>query len=321
MKVSIIIPIYNVSDYIEQCLVSVFNQSYDDLEIILIDDATPDDSMLKVDRIIATNQIKNNILVLKHDKNQGLSAARNTGIKASHGEYLFFLDSDDVLPINAIEDLVKYTSDSPDFVISAYSILNSSKDIPVCLQLSDGQELSGMEILNSLCSKSWFGTAWNKLVHRRMFDEYACFFHEGILHEDIPWSFALSIKAKFVRVCSHITYLYRIRAGSITQKINSRNFDSLESAYIDMLSLIKDNHIALTPLLMEYLSDHRIYFYKELVRQHLGIEEISKRIRNVNKLFNGYNLPNFRYTIQTNLKLLAYLLPVRIGVFYVKCSL
>lgn len=97
MKVSIIIPVYNVSKYIKRCLKSVLGQTWKDLEIILVDDCTPDDSMDIVRGILETSSRSDIVTILKHEKNRGLSAARNTGIRQATGNYLYFLDSDDYL--------------------------------------------------------------------------------------------------------------------------------------------------------------------------------------------------------------------------------
>ena len=103
MKVSIIIPVYNVSKYIERCLKSALDQTWKDLEIILVDDCTPDDSMDIARSVLETSSRSNMVTILKHEKNRGLSAARNTGIRQAKGDYLYFLDSDDYLPVNSIE--------------------------------------------------------------------------------------------------------------------------------------------------------------------------------------------------------------------------
>jgi glycosyltransferase involved in cell wall biosynthesis len=106
LKISIIIPIYKVESYIERCNTSVLRQTYRNLEVILVDDYTPDSSMEIAKAVINENQnCGMNFVFLKHDHNFGLSAARNTGINAATGDYLFFLDSDDELPNLAIENL------------------------------------------------------------------------------------------------------------------------------------------------------------------------------------------------------------------------
>lgn len=107
MRISIIIPVYNVEKYISRCLLSVINQTYNDtIECIIINDCTSDNSMTIINELITTTINKNIIFkTINHTVNQGQSAARNSGIRVSTGEYLFFLDSDDELCINALEDL------------------------------------------------------------------------------------------------------------------------------------------------------------------------------------------------------------------------
>ena len=101
MKVSIIIPVYNVAKYIERCLLSVLNQTWPDLEVILVNDCTPDNSMEIVRRVVASHPRGAVVRCLEHEENRGLSAARNTGISASVGDYLYFLDSDDYISARA----------------------------------------------------------------------------------------------------------------------------------------------------------------------------------------------------------------------------
>ena len=95
LLVSVIIPVYQVSDYVERCLLSVMNQTYQNIECIIVDDCSTDDSVAKCDRLISTYKGPIKFQILHHERNRGLSAARNTGTDAATGEYIFYLDSDD----------------------------------------------------------------------------------------------------------------------------------------------------------------------------------------------------------------------------------
>ena len=106
MKVSIIIPVYNVSPYIERCIKSVMNQTYQDIECILVNDASPDDSIDIAKLLIENYDGPIQFQILSHGHNRGLSAARNTGIDASTGDYLYFLDSDDEITPDCIKLLM-----------------------------------------------------------------------------------------------------------------------------------------------------------------------------------------------------------------------
>ena len=134
MKVSIIIPVYNVSKYIERCLKSALDQTWKDLEIILVDDCTPDDSMDIARSVLETSSRSNMVTILKHEKNRGLSAARNTGIRQAKGDYLYFLDSDDYLPVNSIELLADAAiRHNVDFVIGEFAVVGTFRKIPPLL--------------------------------------------------------------------------------------------------------------------------------------------------------------------------------------------
>jgi len=101
-KFSIIVPIYKVEKYIKQCMQSILNQTYKDFEVICVDDCGKDNSMKIVEKMA---QNDNRIIILHHDKNKGLSAARNTGFEIAKGEYTLFVDSDDWLETNCLEVL------------------------------------------------------------------------------------------------------------------------------------------------------------------------------------------------------------------------
>ena len=131
MKVSIIVPVYNVAKYIERCLLSVLNQTWPDLEVILVNDCTPDNSMEIVRRVVASHPRGAVVRCLEHEENRGLSAARNTGISASVGDYLYFLDSDDYISANAIELLADAAVQKrPDFVIGNYEVTGARRWAP-----------------------------------------------------------------------------------------------------------------------------------------------------------------------------------------------
>lgn len=112
MKVSVIIPVYSVEPYIERCIESVLRQTYRDLEVIIVDDCTPDRSIELAKNLINKVNCKDlDYKFIKHDINRGLSVARNTGIKAATGDYLFFMDSDDWISDDCISLMVQPLKD------------------------------------------------------------------------------------------------------------------------------------------------------------------------------------------------------------------
>ena len=112
--VSVIIPIYEVSDYVERCIRSVIGQSYSDIECIIVDDATKDDSIVKCERLIEEYDGPIRFRVLHHEVNRGLSAARNTGTEEATGEWIYYLDSDDEITPDCLEKLMSIAQEHPD---------------------------------------------------------------------------------------------------------------------------------------------------------------------------------------------------------------
>lgn len=228
MLVSIIIPIYNVEPYILDCLSSVYVQSYNDLEIILVDDCSPDNSMHIAETMIEQLKNKYQLQVVTHEINKGLSAARNSGVKVATGDYIYFLDSDDELTpecIGILVDLVNSSDQVVDFAVSGIQTIGSSCIYPV---LSASCLNSATEILTDFFQKKWPVMAWNKLIRKSLFLEEKLWFEEGLLHEDELFSFMLACKSKRMLTTPKETYIYKIRkGGSITSDRGVRNYESI----------------------------------------------------------------------------------------------
>ena len=160
-KVSILIPIYRTSEYIEKCAESLFNQTFTDIEYIFVNDASPDDSIDKLNSIIDKYpNRKNQIKIIHHLINRGSAAARNTAIDASTGDYITFVDSDDYIDKEMVEELFfKALSDKADIVVSDYLIEKSDKTDYFYNYISTENEENFKSILldqntsSSLCSK------------------------------------------------------------------------------------------------------------------------------------------------------------------------
>ena len=285
LKISIIIPVYNVSLFIERCLLSVVEQRHEALEVILVDDASPDDSMEKARRFLS-GYPKLDYKIVTHPQNKGLSAARNTGVKHSTGAYLYFLDSDDALPENAIAILAdKAIADRPDFVMGDMRIVGG-EGLRFPLLKLECQTLCGAEILHSFLRKEWCEMACNKLIDRRLFDVEHCWFYEGIVHEDNLWSFYLACKSERMSVCQEVTYVYYIQPQSITRKKSMRNIDSL----CIVLETIINESRGITDrqtrsLLCRYLWNLKIYFRKSLLLNPFEKKDVIASYRRVNALF------------------------------------
>lgn len=223
-SVSIIIPIYNVGLYVEDCIRSVMRQTYKgDLECIVVDDCSTDDSMSIVEKVIEDYNGPITFKVLHHTQNRGLSAARNTGMETAIGDYLFFLDSDDELTDNCIEELVEPLNiEWYDIVVGELMIFGSDKPYyGLKLELPDRVILRGNEIINTYRTR-WNMMAQNKLYRKEFIMSSHLSFYAGIIHEDELWSFQVAILASSLCSVRKITYHYRIRQGSLVSTSNER---------------------------------------------------------------------------------------------------
>ena len=221
VRVSIIVPVYNVAPYIADCLRSVMSQTYtDSMECLLVDDCGSDDSIAIAEQMIA--EYKGPILfqILHHERNRGLSAARNTGTEASKGEYLYYLDSDDEITEDCIERLMDKVMEYPDVEMVQGNVcrhqINKTKVV------YGKNPIVKMALTNEEVRKCFYQygqmnvTVWNKLLKRDFLINNKMFCREGIIYEDQLWIFFLMKYLKRASFVSEITYHYKIRPQSIT---------------------------------------------------------------------------------------------------------
>lgn len=217
IKVSIIIPIYKVESYVERCMESVFHQTYRNLEVILVDDCSPDRSMELARKCIEVSPLSKDLqfVYMRHDHNRGLSAARNTGIDAATGEYVFFLDSDDEITDDCISLLQEPLRDfSYDFVNGYYEVRGWDLNFPP--QTLKGGLFGVKNIAKAYQCNQWHCMAWNKLCNLSYIKANDLYFQEGLIHEDELWSGLLASTAKSMYSVPVHTYIYYVRNNSIT---------------------------------------------------------------------------------------------------------
>lgn len=244
-KVSIIIPVYKVEPYIERCIKSVLGQTYRKLEVILVDDCSPDHSMEIAEKCI--KESCNNDLEIKclmHEHNGGLSAARNTGIEAAKGEYIFFIDSDDYIISECIELLVESADNYPDvevIYVGAKTIGSNSLPLSIKNKTLPNYSEDRNWINRALLQGNVFHVmAWNKLVQRSFVMEHHLFF-ERVRHEDDVWNWEMAKHVQKIAVCKHDTYVYMIHDGGIMSELER----DLPRMYLGRIAMLKYfvNHI------------------------------------------------------------------------------
>ena len=219
--VSIIIPLYNVENYVIDSLKSAFAQTYSDIDFLLVDDCSTDHTMQIVEEYVLNHPRREAIRIIHHDKNLGLSAARNTGLEKACGEYVYFMDSDDEITEDCIENLYQAISDSgADWVMGNIELQGaSSQHIKKVLE----RQIEGEEIFLSYLNQEWLEAACNKLLRRTFLIENELTFVSGLLHEDVLWSYHLAKVSKKVKFIQNKGYIYKVREGSITStKVKKR---------------------------------------------------------------------------------------------------
>lgn len=200
--VSVVVPVYNVRDYVEKCLESLLCQNYENYEIIVIDDGATDGSGEICDKLARSNER----VKVFHKKNGGLSSARNYGIKKSQGEYICLVDGDDYVKKSFVEAMVaEAVRSNADIVVCGYN-----DEVPMSRMVTgEGAAITLLTKQNNIEI-----IAWNKLYKRELFD--GVLYPEGENYEDNLTTYKLLSKAKKVAYIQETLYVYRERVGSIT---------------------------------------------------------------------------------------------------------
>lgn len=237
VELSIIVPVYNVEKYLEECLNSISRIKNINYEILIINDDSPDNSQKIIDEFC-----KNNIRAKYFIKeNGGISSARNYGLKRSKGEYIWFVDSDDLIDYKEFQNFfARIKKDNVDIAIANYYFFNKNKIFKESKLFYFDKSLSGREILNKhgkiLLEK---GFVWRNLYRREFLEKNDITFKEKIVAEDQLFNILCFFKANKVKYINNFIYYYRInREGSLTKNIESEKLFA-ESGYKIVSELLK----------------------------------------------------------------------------------
>lgn len=242
--ISIIIPVYNVQEYIAECLDSVAAQTYTKgVECILVDDCGTDNSMKLVHEFINAYQGDIAFRIVRHQHNRGLSAARNTGIMEARGKYVIFVDSDDTISADCLTHFMQVAEKYPEAQLIAAGAKTSKrksytmeKPFP---DYADNPKWIATMMLGRGGKRGIPVTAWNRLVRKDFLIQHGLFFSEGAIHEDEMWNFMLAKQITRIAFCKHDTYFYRIRPQSIMTRFRNNDERALACLPVwkEMLSM------------------------------------------------------------------------------------
>lgn len=231
--VSIIVPVYNVEQYIGKCIDSILSQTYRDFEVLLIDDGSTDSS----GRICDSYALLDERVSVVHKQNRGLSSARNSGLAIAKGEWIMHVDGDDWIDSTMIEDLLTLANlEASDLVLSGFRMVwgMQSKDFHCLLDVSNKAAM-----LNSFIGQVWT-ILCGCLVKKNLYSQYSLCSPEGITYcEDFYLSVRLLHFASGVSISNLVYYNYRQRETSIVHNLDSKNSQEELFVYLDTIHLFK----------------------------------------------------------------------------------
>ena len=283
--ISVVVPIYNVEKFLGQCIESIINQTYNDIEIILVDDGSTDNSGKICDEY---KSIDNRIRVI-HKVNGGLSSARNVGMRIAQGEYICFIDSDDYIDSQMLEIMKKQIKNA-DIVIcgkediwgnDAHNITSSDLESNYDIISMSGEVAFEHFLLED---KEGYVVAWNKLYRTHIFIQYNIKFPEGKIHEDCFTIYKLFIHSQKVVYIDIPLYKYRHREGSIMCNRDISKDMSIIEAYSEVLNLVIEKYPKYKQaaqyryiLANLFCADRTVY-----CSERKYIQELSANVKNIN---------------------------------------
>lgn len=262
VKVSVIVPVYNVEKYLKDCLNSVINQTLEDIEIICVNDGSTDNSLA----ILEDYAKKDSRIKIINQKNKGLSGARNTGMKHVQGEYILFLDSDDWLKEDALSELYwSHLDDNLDMLffqtVDYYEEdgryeLNQFGGMTAIDDSFEGKIFNYKDVASIIFKIPH--SAFNKLYSTSFLQRINASFPEGINYEDLAFFYDVFLKAERVSILKKELLFYRIRENSISTSGGEKSFDIFKS-----LKLVKDS-LKDTTMDNKYFQDYLMFIIVNL---------------------------------------------------------
>lgn len=234
--ISIIVPVYNVEEYLDRCVESILKQTFTDFELILVDDGSPDNCPQMCDEWAK----KDNRIKVIHKSNGGLSEARNAGIEIVNTEWIMFVDSDDEVKIDALKTLLDIVIDNQcDIGCCSFGVIENN-------EYFDNKNSLEINIYTNKDAMNWYShskygyTAWNKIYKTTLFDSIR--YPKGRIYEDVATTYKLIDKSKSICFIDKDLFYYRLRDKSISHsKFSIKNLDEIK-AFEEYYSFIKSNY-------------------------------------------------------------------------------
>lgn len=279
MLFSIIVPVYNVEKYLNRCVESLLGQTFSDIEIILVDDESPDACPSMCDEYAK----RDSRIKVIHKKNGGLSDARNAGLAVAQGQYILFLDSDDYFEVDACERFAVYSNEKSDILIGDAVVEGGNCSLRH-ISCAENTSFTGPQYLKQAhrAGKAPMA-AWLNAYRREFLVENNLSFKFGILHEDEQFTPRAFLKAESVALTDVTFYHYIIREGSITTKKDKRkNAEDLFGTCCELEKIFREiadselRALLLDSLVMKYLNIFQVAELYRYGRQYTHIDFLKR---------------------------------------------
>lgn len=276
--ISVIVPVYRVESYIEYCIQSIQNQTYKDLEIILVDDGSDDGCPEICDRYAKEDR---RIKVI-HKKNEGLASARNVGLEAATGEYISFVDSDDYIQAEMYEVMVAFLERNPDINIAMCrykQVEETDHTVYLDTATKDFYTLDHDAIVKEMFSEQYamYVVVWNKLYRRTVWENLR--FPVGKLHEDEFVSYKFLYEQKRIGIYYDRFYHYRKRQGSITQEKEVQSYLDCTQALQQKINFFREKEQNEYAMCVNRSLSTLIYYFQCIKKK--GDKKSAAQIRNI----------------------------------------
>ena len=305
IKVSVIVPVYNVEKYLDKCLKSLVNQTLKEIEIIVVNDGTKDKSQKIIDKYVK----KYPKLVKSYIKeNGGLSSARNYGLKYAKGEYIAFVDSDDYVEEDMYEKLYNKAIEKDfDMVVCNLKYIYDTKDVNAYSNINK-DILTKEEIKKSMINI--YPSAWNKLFNKRLFKNKVLF-KEKVWYEDVEFLYRLYPYINSIGTVDDYLYNYVQRKGAITSTFDERLFHYIDN-FNGIVKFYKEKKF-----FDEYQKELEYcyvrYLYATFIKQASNFKDkkmyekaVEEAIKNVKENFPNYRKNKYFYKSLKGIYLLLF---------------
>ena len=312
--ISVIVPVYNVEKYLNKCIDSIVNQSYDNLEIILVDDGSTDNSGTICD-IYAKNDSRIKVI---HQECSGVAVSRNVGLDNSTGEYISFVDSDDYIDSKMIEKLYQaLIKENADVSMCNFSNVNENAERILELDIKSPiktEVISRLDMYKKLaCGNCWYYVIlWNKLYKKEVFEDIR--FPEGKIHEDEILAHYIVEKCNKISSVDDVLYYYVKRQGSIMSTgITIKRIMAVEAFFDRAVFYIKKKHYELA----EQVLVVGINTLAEISQKTEKNIENRKKIKEQKKKFNKvyFRIIKEKISIRRKMLLMIYFMNINIPIY------